>query len=60
MAHLKKHFKAVTSSKLPLSLVVVKRPSLLQDGTAWHDIACYHKKNVICQDSQALLDYIGA
>jgi len=26
--------------------------------TAWHDIACYHSKYVICEDSPPLLKYI--
>ena len=29
----------------------------LQDGIKWHDIECRHKKPIICQESQELLDY---
>jgi len=32
--------------------------NLYQDGIKWHDIACYHPKPFICEDNQALLDYI--
>ena len=28
-----------------------------QDGVVWHDIECRHKKPVICQESQELLDF---
>ena len=28
-----------------------------QDGIKWHDIECRHKKPIICQESQELLDY---
>ena len=27
------------------------------DGIKWHDIECRHKKPIICQESQELLDY---
>ena len=30
---------------------------VLQDGIKWHDIECRHKKPIICQESQELLDY---
>ena len=30
---------------------------MLQDGIKWHDIECRHKKPIICQESQELLDY---
>ena len=29
----------------------------MQDGIKWHDIECRHKKPIICQESQELLDY---
>jgi len=28
------------------------------DGIAWHDVECRHKKPIICQDSDELLDFI--
>ena len=28
------------------------------DGIKWHDVECRHKKPVICQDSDELLDFI--
>ena len=28
-----------------------------QDGIKWHDIACYHTKPFICEDSEQLLEY---
>ena len=28
-----------------------------QDGIKWHDIECRHKKPIICQESQELLDF---
>lgn len=28
------------------------------DGVVWHDIACYHKKSFICEDSDELLEYM--
>ena len=30
---------------------------MFQDGIKWHDIECRHKKPIICQESQELLDY---
>ena len=30
-----------------------------KDGIAWHDIACYHKKPFVCEDSDELLKYMG-
>ena len=30
---------------------------MLQDGIKWHDIECRHKKPIICQESQELIDY---
>jgi len=32
--------------------------NLYQDGIKWHDIACYHKKPYICEDNEALLNFI--
>jgi len=28
------------------------------DGVVWHDIACYHKKPFVCEDSDELLEYM--
>ena len=25
------------------------------DGITWHDVACYHKKPFVCEDSEALM-----
>ena len=33
---------------------------IYNDGVSFHDIACYHKKPVICEDSKVLLDYARA
>ena len=30
------------------------------DGAVWHDIACYHTKPFICEDSDQLLEYVQA
>lgn len=29
-----------------------------KDGVVWHDIACYHKKPFVCEDSDELLEYM--
>jgi hypothetical protein len=29
-----------------------------KDGVVWHDIACYHKKSFVCEDSDQLLEYM--
>lgn len=29
-----------------------------KDGIVWHDIACYHKKPFVCEDSDELLEYM--
>jgi len=29
-----------------------------KDGIVWHDIACYHKKSFVCEDSDQLLEYM--
>jgi len=34
--------------------------NIYNDGVAWHDIACYHPKPFMCEDSDALLDYVAA
>ncbi|GLV38622.1 schlaff [Carabus blaptoides fortunei] len=34
--------------------------NVYNDGIAWHDVACYHEKPVICEDSDELLNYIAA
>jgi len=31
---------------------------IYDDGVKWHDIACYHTKPFICEDSEQLLEYI--
>jgi len=28
------------------------------DGLKWHDVACYHKKPFVCEDSDELLNYV--
>ncbi len=28
------------------------------DGIVWHDIACYHKKPFVCEDSDELLEFM--
>lgn len=33
--------------------------NVYNDGIAWHDVACYHEKPVICEDSPELLNYVG-
>lgn len=34
--------------------------NVYHDGIQWHDVACYHKKPVICEDSDELLRYVAA
>jgi len=34
--------------------------NIYNDGIKWHDIACYHPKPFMCEDSDALLDYVAA
>lgn len=34
--------------------------NLYKDKIKWHDIACYHKKGVICEDSPELLQQVSA
>ena len=31
---------------------------IYDDGVKWHDIACYHTKPFICEDSDQLLEFI--
>ena len=33
---------------------------IYDDGIKWHDIACYHTKPFICEDSEQLLEYVQA
>ncbi len=33
---------------------------IYEDGVKWHDIACYHTKPYVCEDSDQLLDYVAA
>ena len=33
---------------------------IYQDGVVWHDIACYHTKPYVCEDSDQLLDFVRA
>lgn len=33
--------------------------NIYNDGIKWHDIACYHKKPVVCEDSEDLLNFIA-
>lgn len=33
--------------------------NVYNDGIAWHDVACYHEKPVICEDNDELLNYVG-
>jgi len=34
--------------------------NVYEDGVKWHDIACYHPKPFMCEDSDALLEYVAA
>ncbi|XP_037927323.1 uncharacterized protein LOC119661891 [Teleopsis dalmanni] len=34
--------------------------NVYNDGIAWHDVACYHEKPVICEDNDELLRYVAA
>lgn len=33
--------------------------NVYNDGIAWHDVACYHEKPFICEDSEELLNYVA-
>jgi len=32
--------------------------NVYKDGVQWHDIACYHTKAVVCEDSPSLLKHV--
>ncbi|KAK8731708.1 hypothetical protein OTU49_007435, partial [Cherax quadricarinatus] len=34
--------------------------NIYKDGIKWHDIACYHPKPFVCEDSDVLLEYVRA
>ncbi|GBP38038.1 hypothetical protein EVAR_95163_1 [Eumeta japonica] len=34
--------------------------NVYNDGIAWHDVACYHEKPIVCEDSEELLQYIAS
>lgn len=34
--------------------------NVYNDGIAWHDVACYHEKPFICEDSEELLNYVAS
>lgn len=34
--------------------------NIYEDGVTWHDIACYHEKPVLCEDSDSLLNFARA
>ncbi|KAG5877332.1 hypothetical protein JTB14_003618 [Gonioctena quinquepunctata] len=34
--------------------------NVYNDGIAWHDVACYHEKPVVCEDSDELLNYVAS
>lgn len=34
--------------------------NVYNDGIAWHDVACYHEKPFICEDSDELLNYVAS
>ena len=42
------------SFKLLYHLKIKSHPPLVQ---VWHDIACYHKKWFVCEDSDKLMDF---
>ena len=33
--------------------------NVYKDGISWHDVACYHQKPFVCEDSEELLRYIA-
>jgi hypothetical protein len=33
---------------------------IYKDGIKWHDIACYHSKPYVCEDSDQLLEFVRA
>ncbi|CAH0557585.1 unnamed protein product [Brassicogethes aeneus] len=34
--------------------------NVYNDGIAWHDVACYHEKPIVCEDSDELLQYVAS
>ncbi|KAI5704340.1 hypothetical protein M8J75_004203 [Diaphorina citri] len=34
--------------------------NVYKDGIAWHDVACYHEKPFVCEDSEELLTYVAS
>jgi hypothetical protein len=34
--------------------------NVYNDGIAWHDVACYHEKPFVCEDSEELLNYVAS
>ncbi|XP_067007071.1 uncharacterized protein slf [Anabrus simplex] len=34
--------------------------NVYNDGIAWHDVACYHEKPFVCEDSDELLQYVAS
>jgi hypothetical protein len=34
--------------------------NVYNDGIAWHDVACYHEKPFVCEDSDELLNYVAS
>lgn len=34
--------------------------NVYNDGIAWHDVACYHEKPIVCEDSEELLNYVAS
>lgn len=30
------------------------------DGMKWHDVACYHRKPFVCEDSDELLNFVAS
>lgn len=34
--------------------------NVYNDGIAWHDVACYHEKPIVCEDSDELLNYVAS
>lgn len=46
-------------NQTPESCVAVLN-NIYKDGIKWHDIACYHPKPYICEDSELLIKYVEA
>lgn len=34
--------------------------NVYDDGINWHDVACYHEKPFVCEDSEELLTYVAS